>query len=372
MTVGLPKEIKPDENRAGLLPVGVQALVAAGHRVVVERGVGSASGAEDEDYERSGAGLASNAEAVYAESDLIVKVKEPQASELCLIREDQTVFCYFHFAASEELTTGFLNTGAIAIAYETVTSDSGTLPLLVPMSEVAGRMAVQEGAKYLESPQGGRGILLAGVPGVAPADVVVLGGGVVGSNASRIAAGLGANVFVLDIDLERLRYLDDILPANVTTLVSNTYNLDKVVTTADLVIGAVLRAGAKAPTLVTREMIRQMKPGSVIVDVAVDQGGCVETCRPTTHRDPTYVVDGVSHYCVTNIPGAVPRTSTFALTNATLSLACEIADKGWERASAENLHVAAGVNVVRGKVTHQGVAEAWQLAYTPVSDTINV
>lgn len=361
MIVGVPKEIKADENRVGLLPVGAEALVQGGHRVLVERGAGLSSGAPDEDYLSAGAEIADGPKGVYGQADLIVKVKEPLPDEYPLLRADQILFCYFHFAADEILTRTVRDSGVVALAYETVQMGNGRLPLLIPMSEVAGRMAVQQGAKYLERPQGGRGILLAGVPGVAPADVVVLGGGVVGTNAARIAAGLGANVFVLDIDLDRMRYLDDVMPANVTTLMSNTYNLRKLVASADLVIGAVLRPGAKAPMLVTRQMVREMKEGAVIVDVAIDQGGCVETIHQTTHQNPTFFVDGVCHYGVANIPGAVPRTSTFALTNATLPYVLKLANHGWREACRQNPELGMGLNMVGGKITYQGVADAWGL-----------
>jgi len=340
---------------------GQETLVRAGHSVLVEAEAGAPSGATDSEYREAGAAIVSSPQEVYAGAEMIVKVKEPLEPEYGLLNPGQIVFCYFHFAASRELTSAIQESGVTAIAYETVQLPNGQLPLLVPMSEVAGRMAVQEGAKYLESPQGGRGILLAGVPGVSPADVVVLGGGVVGSNAARIAAGIGASVFVLDIDLPRLRYLADVMPANVTTLMSNTYNLNKLVSGADLLIGAVLKPGAKAPNLVSRKMVSEMKEGAVIVDVSVDQGGCVETCKPTTHTNPTYVVDGVSHYCVANIPGAVPRTSTFALTNATLPYVVKIANSGWQGASHVNPELAAGVNIAEGRITHAGVAEAWDL-----------
>jgi alanine dehydrogenase len=370
MRIGVPREIKADENRVALLPVGAETLIRAGHRVLVESEAGAPSGSTDEDYLSAGAEIASGPEEVYGEAEMVVKVKEPLEPEYGLLKQGQILFCYFHFAASRELTHAIQDSGITAIAYETVQLANSQLPLLIPMSEVAGRMAVQEGAKYLESPQGGRGILLAGVPGVSPADVVVLGGGVVGSNAARIAAGIGASVFVLDIDLPRLRYLSDVMPANVTTLMSNTYNLNKLVSGADLVIGAVLIPGAKAPNLVTRKMVSEMKEGAVIVDVSVDQGGCVETCRPTTHTDPTYVVDGVSHYCVANIPGAVPRTSTFALTNATLPYVVEIAELGWKEASRVSPEIAAGVNIVDGRITYPGVAEAWELPLADLSDLI--
>ena len=368
MIVGVPKEIKSDENRVALLPVGVEALVQNGHQVLVEHNAGLASGATNEAYIKAGATLVTFSKEVYGQADLIVKVKEPIKQEYPMLQEGQILFCYFHFAASWELTEAVLHSGVVAVAYETVQLPNGRLPLLVPMSEVAGRMAIQEGAKYLERPQGGRGILLAGVPGVAPADVVVLGGGVVGANAAKIAAGLGANVFVLDIDLDRMRYLDDVMPPNVTTLMSNSYNLQKVVTSADLVIGAVLRPGAKAPMLISSGMIKKMKEGAVIVDVAIDQGGCVETMRVTTHQDPIFFVDGICHYGVANIPGAVPRTSTFALTNATLPYILKLANYGWQGACKTMPEMARGLNIVAGKVTHEGVAEAWGLPSVSCKD----
>ena len=371
MVIGLPREIKADENRVALLPVGAEALVQSGHRVLVESGAGRPSGAMDEEYAAAGVEIVSGPEEVYRPAELVVKVKEPLEEEYPLLRPGQMIFCYFHFAASRELTVAVRDSGIVAVAYETVQLPNGALPLLIPMSEVAGRMAVQEGAKYLESPQGGRGILLSGVPGVAPADVVILGGGIVGANAARIAAGLGANVFVLDVDLERLRYLEDVMPPNVTTLMSNAYNVNKLVPSADLLIGAVLKPGAKAPRLVTRELVSQMKEGAVIVDVAVDQGGCVETCRPTTHTDPTFVVDGVSHYCVTNIPGAVPRTSTRALTNATFPYLHQIADLGWAEAARTSPELASGINIAHGKIIHAGVAEAWDLPVSPLADILD-
>jgi len=371
MVVGVPREIKADENRVGLLPVGAELLCRSGHTVLVETGAGVGTGASDDDYRAAGAQIAGDPGKIYGDADLVVKVKEPLEAEYGLIRKDQVLFCYFHFAASRELTDAVQRSGCTAVAYETVQEPTGALPLLIPMSEVAGRMAVQEGAKYLESPQGGRGILLAGVPGVAPADVVILGGGIVGANAARIAAGLGANVFVLDINLHRLRYLEDVMPPNVVTLASNTYNLNKLIVSADLLIGAVLKTGAKAPKLVSREMVSSMKEGAVIVDVSVDQGGCVETCRPTTHADPTYIVDGVSHYCVANIPGAVPRTSTFALTNATLPYILMLANLGWKEASRQRPDLALGVNVVNGEITYGGVGEAWDLPVTPLDTLLN-
>ena len=366
MIIGIPKEIKSDENRVGLLPGGAEQLVAAGHRVLVQAGAGNPSGAKDEDYVSTGAHIVNEAAEIYGEAEFIIKVKEPLPQEYDLVCPGQVVFCYFHFAADLSLTQAMQERGIVAIAYETVQSADGSLPLLIPMSEVAGRMAVQAGAKYLEKPRGGRGILLSGVPGVAPADVVIIGGGVVGTGAARIAAGMGANVFILDVDLARLRYLADVMPPNVRTLMSNPYNLKKLSASADLLIGAVLIPGAKAPKLVTREMLGSMKEGAVLIDVAIDQGGCSETCHPTTHSDPTYIVDGVIHYCVANMPGAVPRTSTFALTNATFRYALEIANKGWETAARTNPEIASGINILGGKVTHPGVSGAWGIPYAPL------
>jgi alanine dehydrogenase len=359
MQIGVPREIKTNENRVALVPAGVEALVAAGHRVLVERGAGVGSGFEDELYEEAGAEIAPDADTVWGAAELILKVKEPISPEWKRIKPGQVVFTYFHFAADEELTRAHLASGAVCIAYETVELPSGELPLLTPMSEVAGRMAVQEGAKYLEKLYGGRGVLLGGVPGVPPAKVVILGGGVVGINAAKIAAGMGARVVVLDISLERLRYLADVMPANVHLVYSNRHNILDAIETADLVIGGVLIPGAKAPKLIRKEDLRRMKPGSVIVDVAVDQGGCVETIRPTTHENPTYVVDGVIHYGVANMPGAVPRTSTLALTNATFPYVMQLANKGWKRALQENGALLKGLNIVDGKVTYPAVAEAF-------------
>ena len=365
MIIGVPKEIKSDEDRTGLLPVGVRALVDAGHTVAVEGSTGLGAGVSDEEYTEAGARLVDAVEEIYQTADLIVKVKEPQASELAMIREGQVVFTYFHFAASEDLTRGFIDTGAVSIAYETVQAEDGSLPLLIPMSEIAGRMAVQEGAKYLEAPMGGRGVLLGGLAGVAPADVVILGGGIVGANAAKVAAGIGASVYLLDVNVARMRYLELVLPANVKTLMSNQYNLEKLVMSADLLIGAVLVPGAKAPKLVTREMLKGMKAGAVIVDVAVDQGGCVETIKPTTHHDPTYFVDGILHYGVANMPGAVPRTSTLALTNATFPYVLEIAQQGWKEACRSHPDLSHGPNIVGGQVVHQAIADAFGMECTP-------
>ena len=361
MIIGIPKETKRDEYRVAILPVGVEELVRAKHKVLVQRGAGVGSGLPDQLYEQQGARLVDTAEEVFAESELILKVKEPLPPELPLIRRGQTIFTYFHFAADRQLTEGFLATGATAVAYETLRDDQGRLPLLTPMSEVAGRMSIQEGAKYLERPQMGRGILLGGVPGVAPAHITIIGGGVVGANAAKVAAGLGANVTILDINLDRLRYLDDVMPKNVTTLFNHRHNLLDSLIRADLVIGAVLIPGAKAPRLVRAEDLKRMLPRAVIIDVAIDQGGCVETSRPTTHSKPTYIVDDIVHYCVTNMPGAVGRTSTYALTNVTLQYVLQLARKGLERAVAENPALAQGVNIRRGKVTNPAVAETFGL-----------
>jgi alanine dehydrogenase len=357
----VPKEIKTNENRVALVPAGTEILVEAGHTVYVERGAGQGSGFPDEAYVSAGAKLLDTADEVWAKAEMIMKVKEPIAVEWPRMRAGQVIYTYFHFAASEELTRAVIDSKAIAIAYETVQLPNRELPLLTPMSEVAGRMAVQEGAKYLEKVHGGRGVLLGGVPGVAPAEVAIIGGGVVGINAAKMAAGMGANVTILDLSLDRLRYLDDVLPANVTTVYSNRFNILDAVKRADLVIGAVLLPGAKAPRLIRREDLKLMKPGAVIVDVAVDQGGCVETIHATTHENPIYFVDGVLHYGVANMPGGVPRTSTLALTNATLPYARTLAKLGWKGACKADHALSLGLNVVEGKVVYPGVAEAFNL-----------
>ena len=362
--VGVPREIKKDEFRVAMLPVGVEELTRAGHRVVIQAGAGLGSGIEDGDYARHGAEIEPDASTVWGQADLIVKVKEPLPQEWPMMRRGQTVFTYFHFAASEALTKACLKAGITAIAYETIRDLRGNLPLLTPMSEVAGRMSVQEGAKYLEAPFEGRGILLAGVPGVLPASVVVLGAGIVGANAAKTAAGLGANVVILDINLDRLRYIDDVMPQNVTTLYSDRHNILASLRTADLVIGAVLIPGAKAPRLVRREDLRIMPKRSVIIDVAIDQGGCFETSRPTTHSDPTYIEEEVVHYCVANMPGAVGRTSTYALCNVTLPYALELANLGLDDAITRNGTLSAGVNVRNGKATHPAVAATFNLPYS--------
>ena len=370
MIVGVPKEIKADENRVALLPVGAEQLIAHGHEVVVEKDAGLGSGFSNEAYEEAGARILSTADDVYGAAEMILKVKEPLSVEYTRLRKGQIVFTYFHFAASEELTRAVADSGCVAIAYETVQLPNGELPLLTPMSEVAGRMAIQEGAKFLEHRMGGRGLLLAGVPGVLPATVTILGGGTVGTNAAKMAAGVGADVVILDVNLDRLRYLDDVMPKNVRTLMSNPHNIRESIARSDLVVGAVLIPGGRAPSLVTREMLKLMRPRSVIVDVAVDQGGCIETTRPTTHEDPVFTVEGILHYCVANMPGAVPRTSTIALTNATLPYALELADHGWQDAVRRRADLAAGVNIVDGKITYEAVAGAFGLPYTPLEKTL--
>jgi alanine dehydrogenase len=360
MIVGVPKEIKTDEYRVAMIPVGVEELTRAGHKVLIQTGAGQGSGIADERYAVHGAEIVA-AEEIWQRADLIVKVKEPLPREWPAMRAGQMVFTYFHFAADEPLTMAVMKSGITAIAYETIRDGNGHLPLLTPMSEVAGRMSIQEGAKFLERPFEGRGILLGGVPGVLPANVVVLGGGIVGANAAKVAAGLGAQVAILDINLDRLRYLDDVMPKNVTTLFSDRHNILDSISRADLIIGAVLIPGARAPYLVRREDLKRLPPRSVIIDVAIDQGGCVETSKPTTHSQPTYIVDEVVHYCVTNMPGAVGRTSTYALTNVTLPYVLQLAKKGLDRAVKENHALAQGVNIQRGKVTNPAVAQTFGL-----------
>jgi alanine dehydrogenase len=371
MLIGVPKEIKANENRVALLPVGASILIQNGHKVIVETNAGAGSGFSDEDYKAIGAEIAGSAKEVYSAAGMIMKVKEPIESEYKLIKQGQVLFTYFHFAANKELTEAMMKAKCICIAYETVQKADNSLPLLIPMSEVAGRMAPQEGAKYLEKTMGGRGILLGGVPGTGPAEVMVLGGGIVGTNAAKIAAGFGAKVTILDNNLYRLRYLDDVMPANVTTMMSNEYYIRTGLPKADLVIGAVLIPGTKAPKLVRRDMLKLMKEGSVIVDVSVDQGGCIETCKPTTHENPTFVIDGVVHYCVANMPGAVPHTSTLALTNATLPYAVEIANKGYEKSVKTNNEIKLGLNMIDGKITYKGVADAFDFEYHTVESIIN-
>ncbi len=367
MIIGVPKEIKNNENRVGMTPAGVQEMTKHGHTVYVQAGAGVNSGFSDDAYIAAGAKILPTIEDVYAIAEMIVKVKEPIASEYALVRKGQLVFTYFHFASSEPLTKAMVESGAVCCAYETVERKDRSLPLLVPMSEVAGRMAVQEGCYFLERPRGGKGKLMGGVPGVKPAKVFVIGAGIVGTAAARTAAGMGADVTICDISLPRLAYLTDVMPRNVKTLMSSEYNIREELKTADLVVGSVLIPGAKAPKLVTRDMLALMQPGSVLVDVAIDQGGCFETSRPTTHEEPTYYVDGILHYCVANIPGAVPYTSTLALTNATLPYALQLADKGWQKACTDNEELRKGLNVVEGKVVYREVAEAWGLPYEPLA-----
>jgi len=363
MLIGIPKEIKNDEYRVGLLPVGAEELTRAGHRVLIEAGAGAGSGLSDDEYVRHGAEVVATAAEVYGRAEMIVKVKEPQPDEFKLLRRGQIVFTYFHLAADRKLTEDLLQTGLIAVAYETLRDDQGRLPLLTPMSEVAGRMSIQEGAKYLERPQMGRGILLGGVPGVEPAHITILGGGMVGANAAKIAAGFRANIGLLDVNMDRLRYLDDIMPPNVTVLFSDRVTVRQQLQRADLVIGSVLVPGAKAPRLIEREDLKLMKPGSVIIDVAIDQGGCVATSKPTTHSNPTFLVDDVLHYCVTNMPGAVGRTSTYALCNVTLPWAMQIANRGLIAAAESLAPVARAINLYEAEVTNRAVAETFGMKY---------
>ncbi len=365
MIIGVPKEVKEDEYRVAMLPVGVEELVQRGHQVFVQTGAGVGSGLMDEAYAQAGATLVDAAAEVFEKADLIVKVKEPQASEFPMIRKQQAIFTYFHFAADRKLTQAMVDSHATCLAYETLRDAQGRLPLLTPMSEVAGRMSIQEGAKYLEKPQMGRGILLGGVPGVPPAHITVLGGGVVGANAARIAAGFRADVNILDVNLDRMRYLDDVMPPNVNVIYSDRYNIREQLKLADLVIGSVLIPGAKAPYLVRKEDLKLMKPGSVIIDVAIDQGGCVETSKPTTHKNPTYIVDEVLHYCVTNMPGAVGRTSTFALCNVTLPWVVQLAQNGIDKAIAQSRPLQESLNVREGRVTNEAVAKTFGYQYEP-------
>ncbi|UBD77474.1 alanine dehydrogenase [Parabacteroides goldsteinii] len=365
MIIGIPKEIKNNENRVALTPAGAKELVKRGHTVYVQHTAGENSGFPDSAYETVGAKILPSINDVYQTAEMIVKVKEPIAVEYPLVRKGQLVFTYFHFASDEKLTLAMMDSGSVCLAYETVENPDGTLPLLIPMSEVAGRMSIQEGARFLEKPQGGKGILLGGVPGVKPARVLVLGGGIVGYNAALMAAGMGADVTIADISLPRLRHMEEVMPANVRTLYSSTHNIETELPATDLVIGAVLIPGAKAPHLITKEMLGLMKPGSVLVDVAIDQGGCFETSHPTTHADPVYTVDGIVHYCVANIPGAVPQTSTLALTNATLPYVLELADKGWKEACKEDKTLYPGLNIIEGQIVYPAVAEAFGLPCYP-------
>ena len=367
MIIGVPKEIKNNEHRVAVTPAGVKELVAHGHKVYVQQTAGNGSGFSDTDYQTAGAEMLPSISDVYAKAEMIIKVKEPIEAEYPLVRQGQVVFTYFHFASELALTEAMLKSGAVCIAYETVQLTDKSLPLLIPMSEVAGRMSVQEGARFLEKPQGGRGILLGGVPGVKPARVLVLGGGIVGKNAALMAAGLGAEVTIADISLPTLRHLSEVMPKNVKTLFSSTHNIEQELPSTDLVIGSVLVPGAKAPHLITKQMLSLMKPGSVIVDVAIDQGGCFETSHPTTHANPVYMLDNILHYAVANIPGAVPFTSTLALTNATLPYAIRLADLGWKDACRKDPALALGVNIVSGEITYKAVADAFNLPYTPLS-----
>ena len=369
MLVGILKEIKTEENRVCMTPAGVEVMIRNGHTLMVEKSAGVGSGFEDDAYVQAGAEIAATPQEIFNRADMVMHVKEPLPAEYELIRQEQIVFTYLHLAAAEELTHALVKSGSICIAYETIQKADGSLPLLTPMSEVAGRMATQQGAKYLEMAQGGHGVLLGGVPGVDPGTVVVIGGGVVGTQAAKMACGLGAKVYILDMNLERLRYLCDIMPANCYPLMSSPATLRRLLKEADVVVGAVLVTGAKAPKLVTRDMLPIMKKGAVMVDVAIDQGGCFETSKATTHGDPIYEVDGIVHYCVANMPGAVPKTSTMALTNATLPYAVEIANKGWVKAMQSNPEIKLGANVVQGKVTYKPVAEAFGLDYTSI-DTL--
>ena len=370
MIIGIPKEIKNNEFRVGMTPSGVNSFIRNGHTVNVEKGAGLGSGFSDDLYSSVGAELCNSIEEVYSKSEMIIKVKEPLKQEYALIKKDQIIYTFFHFASSKELTQAMIKSQAICIAYETVQNDDYSLPLLTPMSEVAGRMATQQGAKFLEKPQSGHGILLGGVPGVKPANVIILGGGVVGTQAAKMASGLGANVTIFDISLDRLRKLDNIMPKNVNTQFSNTYNILDAIKDAHLIIGAVLIPGAKAPNLITKKMLKHLKKGTVLVDVAVDQGGCFETTHPTTHKNPTYIIDDVLHYSVANMPGAVPVTSTEALTNATISRGLSIANKGWKNACNDDRSLRLGLNIINGKIVYKAVADAFDLDYTDLNDII--
>ena len=370
MDIGILKEIKAEENRVCMTPAGVEVMIHNGHTVLVEKNAGTGSGFSEEAYINAGAKIVDTPAEIYSGAEMVMHVKEPLPSEYELIREDQIVFTYLHLAAAEELTRVLIKRGSVNIAYETIQKQDRSLPLLTPMSEVAGRMAIQQGAKYLEMAQGGHGILLGGVPGVDPGSVLVIGGGIVGTHAAKMACGLGAKVYILDMDLDRLRYLSGIMPSNCFLIMASPATVRKLVKEADVVVGAVLIPGAKAPKLVTREMLKTMKKGAVLVDVAIDQGGCFETSKATTHSEPTYIVDGVVHYCVANMPGAVPKTSTMALTNATLPYAVEIANKGWQKAMRENNEIKLGANIVKGKVTYKGVADAFDLELTPIDNLL--
>lgn len=372
MIVGVPKEIKNNESRVSLTPAGAHELIKNGHTVYMQTTAGEGSGFPDADYRAMGATILPTIEEVYAQAEMIVKVKEPLEEEFPFIREGQLLFTYFHFASNRTLTEAMIRSKAICLAYETVEKADKSLPLLIPMSEVAGRMAIQEGAKYLEKPSKGRGVLLGGVPGVSPGKVLILGGGVVGTQAAKMAAGLGAMVTILDINLQRLRYLSDILPANIQTLASNETNIRELIKTHDLIVGAILVPGGKTPHLITREMLKEMRPGTVVVDVAVDQGGCIETCKPTTHENPIYIIDGIIHYCVANIPGAVPCTSTLALTNATLPYVLQLANQGWETACQANSELKLGLNIINGSVVYEKVANAFGFPFYQIDSFLTL
>ncbi|MDX1754369.1 MAG: alanine dehydrogenase [Salinimicrobium sediminis] len=365
MKIGIPKEIKNNESRVGMTPAGVLELTKLGHEVFIQSTAGDSSGFDDKDYHAAGAKVLPTIDRVYEIAEMIVKVKEPIEQEYKLIKKDQIVFTYFHFASNQVLTQAMMRSKSVCIAYETVEDENGTLPLLTPMSEVAGRMAIQQGAKYLEKPVKGKGLLLGGVPGVPPGKVLILGAGTVGIQAAKMAAGLGAQVTVLDVNMNRLRYVNDIMPSHVVTEFSNEYNIRKHIKTSDLIIGGVLITGAKAPKLITRSMLKEMQPGTVIVDVAVDQGGCIETTRPTTHEEPAYIIDEIVHYCVANMPGAVPHTSTIALTNVTLPYVLKLAEKGWDKACKEDANLEKGLNIVSGKIVYDPILEAfgWKEAF---------
>lgn len=371
MIIGVPKEIKTHENRVALQPGGALQLIKSGHHVLIQKGAGNGTGFTDEMYSQAGAEIVEDVEALWQRSEMIMKVKEPIAEEYPRMRDGQIIFTYFHFAADEDLTKAVIDSGCIAIAYETVEKSDGSLPLLIPMSEVAGRMASQEGAVFLEKPKGGRGMLMGGIPGVQPAKVLVLGGGIVGVNAAKIAAGMGADTTIMDINMPKLRYLDDVMPENVHTFFSTEANIRALLPSVDLIIGAVLKPGAKAPHLVTRDMLKEMRPGTVLVDVAIDQGGCFETSKPTTHKDPVFVVDDVVHYCVANMPGAVPYTSTLGLTNVTLPYAVALANKGWKQALSDDQELLKGLNIANGTIVYEDVASAFGLDWKPVETVLN-
>ncbi len=370
MIIGVPKEIKTHEYRVAVVPAGVETLVRHGHKVMIQKGAGVGIGVSDHTYAKAGAVIVANPKDIFKKAEMIVKVKEPQSSEYNLLRPGQIVITYFHYASGKELTMAMIRRRIVSIAYETIQTEDGGLPCLTPMSEVAGKLAVQEGAKYLEKPMLGKGLLLGGVPGVPPCKVVILGGGVSGTHCAKVAAGMGARVVIMDINVDRLRYLDDIMPPNVSTLFSNPHNIRQQIKDADLLVGCVLIKGDRAPVLVTKEMIKTMTPGSVIVDVAIDQGGCIETSRPTTHTNPTYTVSGVVHYCVANMPGAVAGTSTYALTNVTLPYVLEVANKGYEKAIHDNAALACGVNMIDGMITLPEVAQFYKLKYTPLEEAL--